>query len=141
LRALPSVDGAEVVAIEQGYLPGARLVERLRRQRGRSGERLIRSMKLGAGIRRIEVEEDCPPDLFDALWPLTAGRRVVKTRYKVRDGERTWEIDQFLDRELVLAEVELPSETTPVTPPGWLAGAIVRDVTGEKEYTNEALAT
>src|SRR5262249_12078834 len=141
LKTMPPLAGAETVEIEQGYLPGARLVERLRRQRGAGGERLIRSMKLGAGVRRIEVEEECPPELFERLWPLTEGRRVIKTRFKVKDGERTWEIDRFADRDLVLAEVELPSEATPAPPPGWLTGAIVREVTGEKAYTNEALAT
>jgi CHAD domain-containing protein/CYTH domain-containing protein len=142
LSAMPAVGAAEALQIEQGYLPGQRLVERLRRSRAADGaERLVRSMKLGTGIRRIEVEEECPPELFAKLWPLTAGRRIAKTRFKIRDGERTWEIDRFADRDLVLAEVELPSETTPVAPPAWLAGAVVREVTGEKVYTNEALAT
>ena len=142
LRGMPEVEGAEVFQIEQGWIAGERLKERLRRMSGPDGQvRLIRGMKLGAGIRRTEVEEDCPADLFEKLWPLTAGHRIVKQRYKVPDGDLTWEIDRFTDRDLFLAEVELPSETTEVKPPAWLAPLIVREVTGVRAYTNEALAS
>src|SRR5262249_41430262 len=135
LRGMPDVAGAEVVEIEQGWIAGERLKERLRRMRGPDGQlRLIRGMKLGAGLRRTAVEEECPPESFANLWPLTAGHRIVKKRYRLPDGDLTWEIDKFRDRDLVLAEVELPSETTEVIPPAWLAGFIVREVTGVREY-------
>jgi adenylate cyclase len=104
-------------------------------------ETLLRTMKLGTGMRRIEVEEECSRDLFEGLWPLTAGRRVAKARHMVKDGALVWEIDRFSDRDLVLAEIELPSERTEVTLPDWLVPVVVRDVTGEKAYTNEALAS
>jgi CYTH domain-containing protein len=139
---MPNVDGADLVEIEQGWIPGERLKERFRRMRESDGRwQLIRGMKLGTGIRRTEVEEACPPELFEKLWPLTAGRRIAKKRYRIADGDLVWEIDQFADRDLVLAEIELPTESTPVTPPPWIAGLIVREVTGEKAFTNEALAS
>jgi CYTH domain-containing protein len=78
--------------------------------------------------------------LGETLFALTEGKRVEKRRYAVTDGPLTWEIDDFTDRTLVLAEVELPSEDTPVEPPSWLAPYIVRDVTGEAEFTNWKLA-
>src|SRR5262249_21522009 len=112
-----------------------------RRSRGPDGsEKLERTIKLGAGVRRTEVEEECPRALFDKLWPLTRAQRIVKTRYRVPDGDLVWEIDRFVGRDLLLAEVELPSETTEVVPPIWLAEVLEREVTGEKQYTNEALA-
>jgi CYTH domain-containing protein len=51
-----------------------------------------------------------------------------------------WEVDQFLDRELVLAEVELASADALVTVPAWLAVQVVREVTGEAGYQNSVLA-
>ncbi len=141
LSGMPSVAHERALDIEQGYLPGSRLVERLRTIRDGDGKvTRIRGMKLGAGVRRIEVEEECPEDLFRKLWPLTRGKRIRKRRFEVKDGELTWEIDLFHGRDLVLAEIELPAEDTPVTPPAWLEGLIVREVTGEKEFTNAALA-
>jgi CYTH domain-containing protein len=91
-------------------------------------------------VSRLELEEETSRELFERIWPLTAGRRLVKRRYRVRADELTWEIDQFLDRDLVLAEVELPAADTPVEPPAWLSPYLVREVTDEAEYTNLRLA-
>ena len=144
LRALPdAVVGAPVAELEQGYLPGRRLVERVRRVRDADGERWFRTVKAGRGVRRLELEEETTRDVFDALWALTEGRRVRKRRYRVPDGGvvgRTWEVDEFTDRELVLAEVELDSASAEVALPEWLAPHVVRDVTGEHEYGNRTLA-
>ena len=88
----------------------------------------------------MEVEEACTAELFDALWPLTAGRRLTKRRHVVADGALTWEIDDFTDRDLVLAEIELVSEDQPVRVPDWLAPYVAREVTGEDAYVNSNLA-
>jgi CYTH domain-containing protein len=128
------------VEIEQGYLPGERLIERLRRIRGEDGVELVRTMKEGTGLVRLEVEESVGPQVFDALWPLTAGRRLLKRRYRVADGELTWEIDQFLDRDLVLAEVELPAPEVEVAIPTWLSPWVQREVTEDPAYGNFELS-
>jgi CHAD domain-containing protein/CYTH domain-containing protein len=144
LRELPVLpDDATVVEIEQGYVPGTNVVERLRRVRSIDGEaiRHVRTVKLGEGIVRTEIEEELSAELFARMWPLTEGRRVRKRRYAARGEEHTWEIDEFLDRDLVLAEVELAAADERVEPPEWLAAAVVRDVTDEPEYTNASLAS
>jgi CYTH domain-containing protein len=141
LDALPALPaGAETLEIEQGWLPGERLRERLRRIVGPAGERLERALKLGQGVERTEVEEPLAPELFARLWPLTEGCRVRKRRHRVRAGEHVWEIDEFLDRELVLAEVELDRVDERPEPPAWLAAHVVREVTDEPAYINLALA-
>ena len=48
--------------------------------------------------------------------------------------------DEFLDRKLVLAEIELISARDDVAIPDWLARCLVREVTGEIEYLNHTLA-
>jgi len=142
LSKFPSLKGldAEMLLLDQGYLPGDRLAERVRRVRGPDGTRWYRTVKLGAGVSRIEVEEETTERIFRTLWRLTSGRRVRKRRFRVRHGDRVWEIDRFRDRLLVLAEVELPREDTPVEIPEWLARVVVREVTGEPEYVNLNLA-
>jgi CYTH domain-containing protein len=57
------------------------------------------------------------------------------------EGELTWEIDEFLDRDLVLAEVELPGPGTGVPIPGWLQPYMDREVTEDWAYTNFRLAS
>ncbi len=141
LRGLPEAARAVPAAdIEQGWLPGETIVERLRRCREAGRLTLTRTIKAGTGLARFEAEEEIPGEVFDQLWPLTAGRRIRKRRYRIPVGDLAWEIDEFLDRELVLAEVELPEEGWAVALPEWLAPWVVREVTGEAAYVNRNLA-
>jgi CHAD domain-containing protein/CYTH domain-containing protein len=142
LTGLPTLPGAESpVEIEQGYLPGERLIERVRRIRSEEGEELVRTVKEGSGLVRLEVEEPVSADVFDQLWPLTEGRRLRKRRYRIPDGDVTWEIDEFLDRDLVLAEVELAGRPVEVELPAWLQPHVDREVTEDDAYSNLRLAS
>ncbi len=160
LSAVPDeMPRAQASHIEQGYVPGSVLVERLRmeepedgrrgakrgaaglRGRGRGrGIHFYRTVKSGRGIARIEMEEETSRAVFDTMWPLTEGKRVTKTRYRVPDGALTWEVDEFTNLGLVVAEIELPTTTTKVEFPPWLAPYVEREVTGEPEYLNVNLA-
>jgi CHAD domain-containing protein/CYTH domain-containing protein len=141
LRATPPIlDGRPFAEIDQGYLPGERLHERVRRKKTDAGTIHLRTIKLGAGVSRIEIEETCSAKVFEKLWSLTTGKRVRKHRYAIAEGELTWEIDVFLDRELVLAEIELPSADRVVEIPPWLLPYVVREVTDEPAYLNLSLA-
>ncbi len=136
----PSLEGQPFREIEQGYIPGERLHERVRRVRKDGTEWYVRTVKVGSGIRRIELQEDTDRETFEVLWPLTEGRRVIKRRYRVPEGGLTWEVDEFTDRDLVLAEIELPSEDVKPRLPDWIAPYVVREVTDESEYLNMNLA-
>ncbi len=142
LRAFPAeAASVEGTRIEQGWLPGTALRERLRRATAPDGtEQFTRTIKLGPAHARVEVEEDTDRLLFDALWPLTTSARISKRRHVVRHGRHKWEIDVFLDRDLVLAEVELSQEFETAEIPLWLAPHVVRDVTEEPAYFNAVMA-
>jgi adenylate cyclase len=149
LRALPAVAAAApAVEIDQGYLPGERILERIRRIRRVEGgvpvdveqARYFRTVKLGSGVERLEFEEETTEVFFLTVWPLTRGRRVQKRRYTVASGRYEWEIDEFIDRPLVLAELELEHAQQPVNPPLWLVPLIEREVTDDAEYSNYRLA-
>ncbi len=138
----PAMPPAEdVLDVEQGYLPGVNVLERIRRQRSRSGVvRHFRSVKLGAGVERLEFEDETDARMFEQLWPLTAGARVFKRRHLVRHGADRWEVDEFTDRPLVLAELELARADATVAIPAWMRDVLVREVTDEPAYTNRSLA-
>jgi CYTH domain-containing protein len=142
LRALPKFPrAAAILDIDQGYLPGERFVERLRRERSDDGVvRYYRTVKLGDGVERIELEEEADERVFQHLWVLTEGRRLRKRRYVVPSSDDMWEIDEFLDRPLVLAELELERADEKVKIPDWLEPVLVREVTDERQYTNRSLA-
>ncbi len=153
LDAFPELEAAraagqriEVWEVEQGWLPGERLRERVRRVRrvdasgDGAGEWFTRTLKLGRGLTRSEIEEPASASLFRSLWPLTEGCRIHKRRHRVHVGEQVWEIDVFHGRELVLAEIELADADERVEPPSWLAPHVVREVTDDPSYTNLKLA-
>ena len=142
LRGLPpETAGATALHIDQGYLPGERINERVRRTRLDGTVRYYRTIKSGTGIERLEIEEETDEVFFATVWPLTQGHRIEKRRYLVPAGKVTWEIDEFLDRSgLWLAEVELESAKQRVRVPAWLEPYVDREVTDEAGYTNYALA-
>jgi adenylate cyclase len=135
----PDLDRHPRARIEQGYVAvDANGTEvRVRRK----GDKRLLTVKGGAGLVRSEVERGIDADAFDGLWPLTDGRRVVKTRYDLAlDGGLKAEVDVYegpLDG-LLTAEVEFPDEAAAgaFEAPAWLG----RDVTGDSRYANRSLA-
>jgi adenylate cyclase len=125
--------------IEQGYLAvGEEGVEvRVRR----IGSESLLTIKSAPGLVRVEEEISIEPRRFDSLWPLTDGRRLVKTRYFVplEDG-LTAEIDDYDEelRGLLTAEVEFPSveASERFRAPDWMG----EDVTGDERYAARSLA-
>jgi adenylate cyclase len=136
-RSLPRSTTALIV---QGYIPGKRLVERLRSEQRGARKHFYRTVKSGTGIVRTELEEETSRGVFEAMWPLTEGKRLTKLRHRVPAGALTWEIDEFADLGLVVAELELPSEDAAVEFPPWLAPFVEREVTGDAAYLNSSLA-
>src|SRR5262249_35548228 len=108
--------------IDQGYIPGLKVRERVRRIRDGSSVSYLRTIKLGSGVERFEFEEETTEAFFAAVWPLTAGHRVHKRRYRVPVEDGEWEIDEFLDRtDLVLAEYEMTHADHRPEPPPFIA--------------------
>ncbi|HEX8076567.1 MAG TPA: CYTH domain-containing protein [Chthoniobacterales bacterium] len=125
--------------ISQGYL--ASLDDGLQVRLRKSGERYWLTFKRGTGPVREEREVELAGNQFDALWPATEGKRLVKTRYEIPAGDRVIEIDVYHERHegLVVAEVEFDDEDAAKNfqPPAWLGD----DVTGDPRYSNQLLAS
>jgi CYTH domain-containing protein len=140
--AMPPLDAGDgswsSSRLEQGYLAVTDDVEvRIRRA---DGERARLTVKSAPGLSRVEEELALDGGAFERLWPLTEGRRVVKTRWSRSVGDVVLEVDVYEGSLSGLAtlEVEFASEAAALawSPPTW-AG---REVTGEKAYANQSLA-
>ncbi len=122
--------------IDQGYLS---IGEDEIRLRLRGGRHLI-TAKRGHGLTRVEVEVPLDHASFDALWPLTEGRRVAKTRSTTQIEGGTLEIDVYKGSlaGLVTAEIEFEDSAAAeaFVPPRWL----LRELTGDERYSNQRLA-
>jgi CYTH domain-containing protein len=141
LRALPEgVDAHPPVEIDQGYIPGVKVRERVRRIAAGALVRYVRTIKVGSGINRFEFEEEASEEFFATVWPLTQGHRIRKRRYRMPGTTGTWEVDEFLDRELVLAEIELDDEDQVIEVPPEIAAVMEREVTDEPAFSNYRLS-
>ena len=89
------------------------------------------------GIARHEFEYLIPSKDAEALWGLSR-YRLVKTRYQLLKEPGDWVVDCFEDENspLAIAEVELPSENSPLDVPSWCG----KEVTAHFGLSNAALA-
>ena len=133
------LEDCEATRIEQGYVAiegGGGAEVRLRR---RDGERVL-TVKRGSGRTRTEQEIELEHEQFDALWPLTEGRRVEKVRHMVPTETGEIEVDVFEGAltGMITAEMEFDSQaaSNAFEPADWLGA----EVTGDERYANETLA-
>jgi CYTH domain-containing protein len=137
VSAIPD-DLGRGVRILQGYLPltGEDTELRVRRK----GDATVLTVKRGHGLDRGEQEVAIGAEVFEALWPLTEGRRIEKTRYELPHGAAMIELDEFGGElaGLLVAEVEFDSveASEAFDAPGWLG----LEVTDDPAYTNRVLA-
>jgi adenylate cyclase len=88
---------------------------------------------------RPEFEYEIPVDDAQAMLDLWCQPRVVeKIRYRVSFGGLIWEVDEFqgLNQGLILAEVELTSNTQAFEVPDWIG----QEVSDQDRYFNSSLA-
>lgn len=128
------------VHLRQGYLAEEDTVEV--RVRITAAEATL-TVKAGAGISRTEVDVVIPVEHAETLWPLTAGRRIDKTRYRVTLDDAAGhvaEVDVYAGElaGLCVVEVEFVSEgaAAAFSPPVWFG----RELTGDPGWSNAALA-
>ena len=122
----------------QGYIcsgHGRTVRVRIRDQRGYL---TIKGPSNADGISRYEFEKEITLDEAQQLMQLCESGRIDKTRYLVKSGDHTFEVDEFYgDNEgLVIAEVELQSEDESFEKPDFIG----KEVTGDRRYYNGHLS-
>ncbi len=127
---------ADGVAYRQGYLSTVK--ERTVRVRtiGDDGYLTIKGITVGA--TRSEFEYPIPAaDANEMLDELCEKPIIEKNRYKIPQGDITWEVDEFfgVNDGLIVAEVELQSEDQSFDKPDWVGD----EVTGDPRYYNANL--
>ena len=130
-------DAFKATRITQGYLSS--VPERTVRVRvkGDKGFITIKGIGNASGASRFEWEKEIPVEDVKALLEICEPGVIDKTRYLVKAGEHTYEVDEFYgDNEgLTVAEVELYDENEAFDKPSWLG----EEVTGDAKYYNSML--
>ena len=91
-----------------------------------------------SGTTRFEWEKEIDLTEANALLKLCEPGAISKTRYEVKVGEHTYEVDEFYDdnQGLWLAEIELKDANEAFIKPDWLGD----EVTGDVRYYNSQLS-
>ena len=123
--------------IKQGYICSERGRTVRVRLRGDCGYLTIKGPSTDNGLSRYEFEKEITLDEARELFKLCEPGIVEKTRYLVRSGNHTFEVDEFHgDNEgLVMAEVELAAPEDPIVKPDFIG----QEVTGDRRYYNSQL--
>jgi len=124
--------------IAQGYLNST--PERTVRVRikGDTGYLTIKGKSNETGLSRFEWEKEIPLAEAKALLLLCEKGIIEKNRYEVPVGKHLFEVDEFFGENigLLLAEVELQSESEFFEKPHWLGD----EVTQDQRYYNPYLS-
>ena len=121
--------------IAQGYLNST--PERTVRVRikGGAGYLTIKGKSNETGLSRFEWEKEIPLAEAKALLLLCEKGIIEKIRYEVQVGKHLFEVDEFFGENegLLLAEVELQSESEFFEKPNWLGNEVTQ---GQRYYNS-----
>ena len=98
----------------------------------------IKGKSNATGTTRFEWEKEIDKSEAENLLLLCEPSVIDKTRYLIKVGDHTFEVDEFYgdNQGLTVAEVELNSETETFTKPNWLD----QEVTGDVKYYNSSIS-
>jgi len=123
--------------IKQGYICSGHGRTVRVRLRDDQGYLTIKGPSDLKGMSRYEFEKEITYHEAEELMRLCEPGIIDKTRYLVKSGDHTFEVDEFYGENegLVIAEVELASEDEPYEKPDFIA----EEVTGDRRYYNSHL--
>ena len=124
--------------IQQGYICSGHGRTVRVRVRDDCGYLTIKGPSDKEGVVRYEFEKEITLEEARELMKLCEPGRVDKTRYLVKSGNHTFEVDEFYGENegLVMAEVELQRADEPYEKPDFIG----EEVTGDHRYTNAHLS-
>ena len=123
--------------IMQGYICSERGRTVRVRIRDERAYLTIKGPSMNGGLSRYEFEREIPLDDAQQMMRFCEPGIIDKTRWLVKSGHHTFEVDEFFgDNEgLVVAEVELAYEDEPFEKPSFIG----KEVTGDRRYYNSQL--
>ena len=116
--------------IMQGYLSS--IAERTVRIRikGETAYLTIKGASNESGLSRFEWEKEIPVADAKNLILLSEAGIIDKTRFEIKIGIHLFEVDEFYGENdgLIIAEIELTSETETFIKPDWLGEEVTNDI-------------
>ena len=126
------------LTIKQGYISTVHGITVRVRLKDKKGYLTIKGGTGESGISRYEWEKEIAFEEADELLRLCDSGIIDKTRHLIPADSFIWEVDEFHGENegLVMAEIELKSESDTFSVPDWLGP----EVTGDLRYYNSYIA-
>ena len=130
-------EASKETRIIQGYLSSVPERTVRGRVKGEKGYITVKGVGSESGASRFEWEMEIPVKDVEDLLKICEPGVIDKTRYEIKAGKHTFEVDEFYgdNNGLVVAEIELESESEVFAKPDWLG----EEVTGDARYYNSML--
>ena len=98
----------------------------------------VKGLSNKSGTTRYEWEKEITVEDAEDLIQLCEPGIINKSRYLIKSGKHTFEVDEFYDENsgLIIAEIELNDEKEDFEKPDWLG----KEVTGDIRYYNSQLS-
>jgi CYTH domain-containing protein len=149
LKGMPDVEPSEKIKIQQFYFKNKEGIwERARQMDYGQGVKIfVHTIKTRiSDIANDEQEKTLTVEEFEKFKKKCRkyrgnSRFLKKERWIYPMGELKWEIDLFKDDiNMVIAEIEIPSEDYEVEIPEYVQKKLLMDVSGMKQFGNRSLS-
>ena len=141
LKRAPELEFESINQITQVYVDEDGTLVRYRGETKGGERRFTRTVKtdVKGSFVREEVESDTTQEEFIKK-AQKSDKIITKIRSIYDDGKVKWELDQFRFFDLIIIEVELPSEDFKLDIPKEIMDVMIMEVTNMSEFHNYTLA-
>jgi len=148
LKRMPNEKPDEVIKMDQWYLNVNGIYERVRQRQWKSTGKIdwIHTIKEDYDeISRIETEKlisdyEYHEFIKKCKQPDSDARYIQKRRNLYKNGNDTWEVDEFLETSLIVAEIEIPTKDYKVEIPSYISENLICEVSEMREFSNKNLS-
>jgi CYTH domain-containing protein len=148
LKRLPNEKPHDIIKMDQWYLNVNGIYERVRQRQWKSTGKIdwIHTIKEFVDeMSNIEIEKFISIDEYHEFIKKckdsnSDARYIQKRRYLYKNGNDTWEVDEFLETSLIVAEIEIPNKEYEVIIPNHISDNLICEVTGMREFSNKNLS-
>lgn len=144
LKMVPHIEFDEILSMNQHYLTekNSNKLERVRiiDNHNIDETKFIHTIKEPISKMSVNESEKEITDLEYFELRKKSLREIGKVRYIKKFDNLKWEIDEFRNINLVIAEIEIPNEEYDLILPDYIKNNLIIEITGLKEFNNSNLA-
>lgn len=146
LKRLPIEPANDVLDIKQWYMEVDGIYERVRKiTYGDKSFDFIKTIKSVIDEMTYEENENhISPNVYndfvEKCGESDKSYYIHKKRHIYMNGVDKWEVDQYMEFDLVMVELEMPNKEYEFEIPEYISDEMITEVTGQRDFSNLSLA-